>query len=154
MEIRVLAVLIFVAACAAAPAVAAQKAANASAAVTRMTQKYTGDLGPKTRAIRVLVHYGRTTFYVSSGNPRGYEYDLMREFEAFYNKEMRKLAAERGFDPNRWFYNVELVTQEKVGAEPVEYVANIHRYYMAYRLSDRLEAEDDAIRKASKEKTR
>jgi membrane-bound lytic murein transglycosylase MltF len=69
-------------------------------------------------------------------------------------QQMRKLAAERGFDANRWFYNVELVTQEKVGAEPVEYVSNIHRYYMAYRLSDRLEAEDDAIRKASKEKTR
>ena len=65
-------------------------------------------------------------------------------------QQMRRLAAERGFDPNRWFYNVELVTQEKVGGEPVEYVANIHRYYMAYRLSDQLEAEDDALRKASK----
>jgi len=67
-------------------------------------------------------------------------------------QQMRKLAAERGLDPNRWFYNVEVVTQEKVGGEPVEYVTNIHRYYMAYRLSDRLEAEEDARRKESPRK--
>ena len=67
-------------------------------------------------------------------------------------QQMRKLAAERGLNPNRWFYNVELITQEKVGGEPVEYVANIHRYYMAYRLSDRLESEEDAMRKASRKK--
>jgi hypothetical protein len=29
---------------------------------------------------------------------------------------------------------VEYVTAEKIGAEPVTYVANIYKYYIAYRL--------------------
>lgn len=65
-------------------------------------------------------------------------------------QRMRRLAAGRGLDPNRWFGNVERVAHEKIGDEPVRYVANIHTYYTAYKLSDRLEAEEDAIRKVSK----
>lgn len=67
-------------------------------------------------------------------------------------QQMRRLAAERGLDPNRWFHNVERITQEKVGDEPVQYVANVHRYYMAYRLSEELEAEEDALHKDSRRK--
>ena len=48
--------------------------------------------------------------------------------------QMRKEAAKRGLDPNVWFHNVEYVTAEKVGAEPVTYVANIYKYYIAYKL--------------------
>lgn len=46
----------------------------------------------------------------------------------------RKIAKERGFDPNKWFYNVEKVAAEKIGRETVDYVANINKYYFAYRL--------------------
>lgn len=49
-------------------------------------------------------------------------------------RQMRRIAAERGLDPNRWFNHVELVTAEKVGREPVQYVSNIYKYYLAYRL--------------------
>jgi len=79
-----------------APARAAEKpaaveeAADASGVVYRMTEKYTGDIGPDRRAIRVLVHYSRTKFFVASGRPRGYEYDLMKEFEAHYNRKKKK----------------------------------------------------------------
>jgi membrane-bound lytic murein transglycosylase MltF len=45
---------------------------------------------------------------------------------------LRKLAARRGLDPNVWFDNVELVALEQVGREPVTYVGNILRYYVAY----------------------
>jgi hypothetical protein len=41
----------------------------------------------------------------------------------------------RGLDPNRWFFNVEKVVAERVGSEPVRYVANINKYYVAYRLA-------------------
>jgi membrane-bound lytic murein transglycosylase MltF len=41
-------------------------------------------------------------------------------------QRMRRLAAERGLDPNQWFHHVERVVLEKVGDEPVRYVANIH----------------------------
>lgn len=46
---------------------------------------------------------------------------------------LRKVAAARGLDPNIWFNNVELVVAAKVGREPVTYVANIYRYFIAYK---------------------
>jgi membrane-bound lytic murein transglycosylase MltF len=53
---------------------------------------------------------------------------------------LRKRAAEQGFDPNVWFQNVEVVVGREVGREPVQYVSNIFKYYVAYKLSlDRLE---------------
>ena len=64
-------------------------------------------------------------------------------------RQMRKLAAERGLDPNLWFGNVERVVLEKVGEEPVRYVANIHSYYMAYKLAEGLDAEGGAIRRTA-----
>jgi membrane-bound lytic murein transglycosylase MltF len=47
---------------------------------------------------------------------------------------LRKEAVRRGLDPNVWFQNVEYVAAEKIGAETVTYVANIFKYYVAYRL--------------------
>ena len=49
--------------------------------------------------------------------------------------KMRKLAAQRGLDPDQWFNNVEVVTAEKIGAETTTYVRNIFKYYAAYRLT-------------------
>ena len=48
--------------------------------------------------------------------------------------ELRKDAARRGLDPNRWFRNVEVVAADKIGQETVTYVSNIFKYYVAYRL--------------------
>jgi membrane-bound lytic murein transglycosylase MltF len=47
---------------------------------------------------------------------------------------LRKEAARRGLDPNVWFNNVELVAADKIGRETVTYVANIYKYYVAYKL--------------------
>jgi len=46
---------------------------------------------------------------------------------------LRRVAAARGLDPNVWFNNVELVVAAQVGREPIGYVGNIYRYYIAYR---------------------
>ncbi len=43
--------------------------------------------------------------------------------------QLRKEAAKRGLDPNRWFNHVELVAADKIGPETVTYVANIYKYY-------------------------
>jgi membrane-bound lytic murein transglycosylase MltF len=48
--------------------------------------------------------------------------------------QLRREAGKRGLDPNVWFRNVEYVAAEKIGAETVTYVANIYKYYIAYRL--------------------
>ena len=47
---------------------------------------------------------------------------------------LRKEAGKRGLDPNIWFNNVEIVASEKIGRETVTYVANIYKYYIAYKL--------------------
>ncbi|WP_203594785.1 transglycosylase SLT domain-containing protein [Wenzhouxiangella limi] len=49
-------------------------------------------------------------------------------------RTFRRIAAERGLDPNRWFNNVEHIAAEKIGRETVQYVSNIYKYYTAYRL--------------------
>jgi len=49
-------------------------------------------------------------------------------------QELRKEAARKGYDPNRWFRNVEYVVAERVGQETVTYVSNIFKYYIAYQL--------------------
>lgn len=48
---------------------------------------------------------------------------------------LRNKAAKLGYDPNVWFDNVELVAAKEIGRETVEYVANIYKYYLAYRFS-------------------
>jgi len=53
---------------------------------------------------------------------------------------MRKEAARRGLDPNKWFNNVEIVVGEKIGMETTTYVRNIYKYYTSYRLITQAEA--------------
>jgi membrane-bound lytic murein transglycosylase MltF len=48
--------------------------------------------------------------------------------------KLRRQAQEMGFDPNVWFNNVEVVAAKKIGRETVQYVSNIYKYYIAYRL--------------------
>jgi len=48
--------------------------------------------------------------------------------------DLRKQAAAQGLDPDQWFGNVELVVSEKVGQTTVQYVSNIYKYYIAYKL--------------------
>lgn len=49
--------------------------------------------------------------------------------------KMRKEAVKRGLDPDQWFNNVELVVAERIGMETTNYVRNIYKYYVAYRLT-------------------
>lgn len=48
--------------------------------------------------------------------------------------QLRKQARQRGLDPNVWFRNVEIIAGEEIGRETVQYVSNIYKYYIAYRL--------------------
>lgn len=61
--------------------------------------------------------------------------------------QLRKAAAKRGLDPNRWFNNVEVVTAEKVGRETVQNISNIYKYYLAYKMI----AEQQVERERAKE---
>jgi membrane-bound lytic murein transglycosylase MltF len=48
---------------------------------------------------------------------------------------LRKKAASEGLDANQWFGNVELVAAKDLGQETVQYVTNIYKYYVAYKLT-------------------
>ena len=39
-----------------------------------------------------------------------------------------------GIDPAIWFDNVEAVAAKRIGRETVQYVSNIYKYYIAYRM--------------------
>jgi membrane-bound lytic murein transglycosylase MltF len=60
---------------------------------------------------------------------------------------VRRMASERGLDPDVWFDNVELMALERVGQEPVRYVANVNRFYVAYALALQRRAEADRQRR-------
>jgi membrane-bound lytic murein transglycosylase MltF len=63
---------------------------------------------------------------------------------------LRREAAARGLDSNKWFNNVELLAAEQIGRETVQYVSNIYKYYVAYRLvTERNEQRGAAKAKAS-----
>ena len=58
----------------------------------------------------------------------------------------RKEAAKRGFDPDKWFNNVEVVVSERIGSETTTYVRNIYKYYVGYKLLVEAQAARDRAR--------
>ena len=47
---------------------------------------------------------------------------------------LRAKAQAQGYNPNLWFDNVELIAAKEIGRETVQYVANIFKYYLSYRM--------------------
>ena len=64
-------------------------------------------------------------------------------------RRLRREAAERGYDHNLWFDNVEVIVAEQVGRETVQYVSNIFKYYLTYRWINTADAERAAARRAT-----
>jgi membrane-bound lytic murein transglycosylase MltF len=60
-------------------------------------------------------------------------------------QSLRREAEAEKLDPNVWFNNVERVAAARVGQEPVRYVRNIYKYYVAYKLIE----DADAAKKAA-----
>jgi membrane-bound lytic murein transglycosylase MltF len=55
----------------------------------------------------------------------------------------RALAAEMGYDPNRWFLHGEIGALKLIGQETVRYVSNVNKFYLAYSLADTLDCLKD-----------
>jgi membrane-bound lytic murein transglycosylase MltF len=62
----------------------------------------------------------------------------------------RAMAKEMGYDSNKWFGNVEVAVAKVVGRETTQYVSNIYKYYLSYRLA----SESVAARQVATEKAR
>jgi membrane-bound lytic murein transglycosylase MltF len=58
---------------------------------------------------------------------------------------LRKETQAQGLNPNVWFGNVELVVAKDIGQETVQYVSNIYKYYVAYKMTlDQQQAREQA----------
>ncbi|MET0049904.1 MAG: lytic transglycosylase F [Candidatus Thiodiazotropha sp.] len=57
-------------------------------------------------------------------------------------RKMRTLTEEMGLDPDQWLNNVEVAAGKITGKETVDYVANILKYYVAFKLSAELRGGD------------
>ncbi len=60
-------------------------------------------------------------------------------------QELRKEAAQRGYNPNLWFNNVGVIASAEIGRETVQYVSNIYKYYLAYKMVTERQEKSDAI---------
>ncbi len=82
------------------------------------------------------LHWLRETYYTDTAIA---SLDRVLFSFAAYNagpgnmKRARKRARRLGFDPNRWFGNVEIGMYRAVSGEPASYVRNIYKYYVTYQ---------------------
>jgi len=61
---------------------------------------------------------------------------------------LRKQTAAEGLDPNKWFGNVELMVGKDVGQETVQYVSNVYKYYVAYKMAMEQNQQREAAKQA------
>jgi membrane-bound lytic murein transglycosylase MltF len=100
-----------------------------------------GDITQEEPNIHAGVKYFSTTMKRLYGDEPNMD-DLNKVLFTFaaYNcgparvKQLRAEAAQRGLDANVWMNNVEFIAAARVGQETVNYVTNIYKYYVAYKL--------------------
>jgi membrane-bound lytic murein transglycosylase MltF len=59
--------------------------------------------------------------------------------------KLRRDTEKMGLDPNKWFNNVEIAAAQEIGRETVQYVSNIFKYYIAYKLIEDKMADDGPV---------
>ena len=59
--------------------------------------------------------------------------------------KMQRLAAQKGLDPNRWFYHVESIARSVIGHETVNYVTQILKMRLFLQHSNTLEAQKQTL---------
>lgn len=100
------------------------------------------------------LHYLRETYFNDPGISPADKVDFaLAAYDAGPAKitALRQKAAELGIDPNRWFFNVERIALKVMGRETVQYVANIDKYFIAYKSVERV-LEEKRIRREKEKK--
>ena len=94
-----------------------------------------------------MVKQGEKPVSIKAVNPFLYQEDILELVNVGPTaiSRMRIRAKELGYDSDKWFNNVEIVTLKEIGIQPVDYVRNIEKYYLAYSLSEFCEADRKKI---------
>lgn len=56
-------------------------------------------------------------------------------------RQLQRIAERKGLDPNKWFYNVEVIARNQIGHETVNYVTVIQKTMQALKLATKLAEE-------------
>jgi membrane-bound lytic murein transglycosylase MltF len=65
--------------------------------------------------------------------------------------QCRTRTKNMGLDPNKWFNNVEVAVAKVVGRETTQYVANIYKYYVCYRMASGTQQRREGAGKRARE---
>ncbi|HXX57455.1 MAG TPA: transporter substrate-binding domain-containing protein [Thermodesulfovibrionales bacterium] len=85
--------------------------------------------------------YLRQTYFNDPGMSPGDKVDFaLAAYDAGPAKiaSLRQKAGELGMDPNKWFFSVERLALKEMGRETVQYVANVNKYFIAYKSVERV----------------
>ena len=121
-------------------------------------QMKVGDIHQEDANIHAGVKYFHSMVDKYYGNEPMDDLDKVLFTFAAYNcgpgrvKQLRAEAAQKGLNPNVWIGNVEFIAAARVGTETVNYVSNIYKYYVAYKLIAIQEEERQKSKESLKQK--
>jgi membrane-bound lytic murein transglycosylase MltF len=86
---------------------------------------------------KMLHNIAQTYFYDDKLDPLNRTLMTFAGYNAGPNRivRLRKKTVKEGLNPNQWFGNVELVAAKEIGQETVQYISNVYKYYVAYKLT-------------------
>jgi len=86
---------------------------------------------------KMLAYITKTYFNDPAITPMNKTLFTFAAYNAGQNRivRLRKRAAAEGLNPNEWFGNVEMVVAKDIGQETVQYVSNVYKYYVAYKMA-------------------
>ena len=87
--------------------------------------------------VKILHHIASTYFGDNKLDPMDRTLFTFAAYNAGPTRiaRLRKQAQLEGLDPGKWFGNVDTVVAQDIGRETVQFVSNIYKYYVAYKLT-------------------
>jgi membrane-bound lytic murein transglycosylase MltF len=99
----------------------------------REIEKLENNIHAGTKYLRFIINQYYKDEPMDSDNKMLFAFASYNAGPAKVNR-LRKKTTAMGLNPNVWFHNVEIAAAKVIGRETVQYVSNIYKYYIAYRL--------------------
>ena len=86
---------------------------------------------------KMLAQIAKTYFNDPAITPMNKSLFTFAAYNAGQNRivRLRKQTAAEGLNPNEWFGNMEIMIAKDIGQETVQYVSNVYKYYVAYKMA-------------------